>query len=73
MVDKKFNICLVNNVTNLYVFFFQVSGRLVNAAISEVEYVVRDILFNKISESSINELVDFFTFQRRLYLSNLDV
>ena len=47
-----------------------VSGRLVNATASEVEHIVRDCLFDQIPESSINELVDFFIFERRLYLKN---
>ncbi|KAI9555077.1 hypothetical protein GHT06_017592 [Daphnia sinensis] len=45
-----------------------VSRRLANAA--AVEHVVRDHLFNKVPSSSVNELVDFFVFQRRLYLND---
>ena len=41
-----------------------------NATASEVEHIVRDCLFDQIPESSINELVDFFIFERRLYLKN---
>ncbi|XP_057377743.1 serine/threonine-protein kinase Nek5-like [Daphnia carinata] len=47
-----------------------VSSRLANAAVTAVEDVVRDRLFNKVSSSSVNELVDFFVFQRRLYLND---
>lgn len=54
---------------NLF-FFSKVSRRLANAAVPAVEHVVRDRLFNKVSSSSVNELVDFFVFQRRLYLND---